>query len=351
VTQSGQAAGEDATAPIFIVGSGRSGTALLARMLCAHPRIYICNELGFYFLHFLLPSKADGNDWLRYFMRTLFVRRLRLNPDQVRASLPQHLPRNQAHLILREVMRRKAARHGRVRYGDQTPAYVYFLDKLFADFPRARVICVVRDPRSTVYSLYRMPFAPASIISNCLQYERATAQALRHRHRILIVRLEDLVAQPRRVMQRVLAYAGEEWDERVLDHASHQPDAGEALPLPWQSQALEARLPRPNDWQDMPALHRAVVESLCRRSIRLFRYPAPPAAARPSIPALTAFAVQDLAAGLRSWWYLARLALHSRDVANLNDAETFRLFSKINPRAMALYPGLTMPRFPPPLDD
>src|SRR5229473_3096029 len=30
--------------PIFVVGTGRSGTTLLRFMLCAHPRIYITHE-------------------------------------------------------------------------------------------------------------------------------------------------------------------------------------------------------------------------------------------------------------------------------------------------------------------
>ena len=34
--------------PIFVIGTGRSGTTLLRQMLNAHPRIHITHEAGFY---------------------------------------------------------------------------------------------------------------------------------------------------------------------------------------------------------------------------------------------------------------------------------------------------------------
>ena len=43
-------------APVFVVGTGRSGTTLLRQMLDAHPRIHVTHEAAFYFYRVHPPS-------------------------------------------------------------------------------------------------------------------------------------------------------------------------------------------------------------------------------------------------------------------------------------------------------
>jgi len=99
-------------------------------------------------------------------------------------------------------MREKAALYGKPRFGDKTPGHAVCLPEIFTDFPDARVVHVVRDPRETVQSLQRMPWTPPSLVFNALYLADERNQIAKWRNRILEVRLEDLLAQPRPTMKR-----------------------------------------------------------------------------------------------------------------------------------------------------
>ena len=58
---------DSSLSPIFVVGTGRSGTTLLRTMLNAHPRIYLTHEASFYVAE-VAARRLDGRAWLeRYF--------------------------------------------------------------------------------------------------------------------------------------------------------------------------------------------------------------------------------------------------------------------------------------------
>jgi len=56
----------------------------------------------------------------------------------------------------------------RVRFGDKTPVNTQYIDRIFRDFPDARVIRIIRDPRSTAESLTVVPFGSPSILVTAL---------------------------------------------------------------------------------------------------------------------------------------------------------------------------------------
>ena len=173
--------------PIFVVGTGRSGTTLLRFMLSAHPRIYLTHEASFYVWESLLPK----DDFVESYLQTYSFRWMRVDPARVRARVVD--PGRSADAFT-AVMREKAAQYGRVRWGDKTPGHTHFLKRIFEDFPEAKVVHIVRDPRATVLSLCRMPWASKSPYANAVYCELDWKKAEPFRERMLQVRLEDLLA-------------------------------------------------------------------------------------------------------------------------------------------------------------
>jgi hypothetical protein len=342
---------DPALAPIFIVGTGRSGTTLLRLMLCAHPRIYVSHESMFYVWDRLFARHRSGDEFLRYYFQTFSFCWLGIDPADVLSQLPAvPLAREKVGDAFRVVMRIHAARYGRVRFGDKTLLYPGSLARMYADFPDARIIHIVRDPRGTILSLSQMPWASSSDFANAAIYETGREQVAPFRDRVLQIRLEDLLGEPRSTMERVLGFVGEPWDEAVLDHARHLPAADDMPPVPWLEPAGRSRAGPGVRWQDMPPVRIRLIETLCRKSLAAYGYapatlPSEPGrlrvlwAALASIPEAVCFA-----------FLYARLFRSCRRDPDcfFGDAASKRLFARLNPAAWSHYPGFKMPD-PPPL--
>ena len=112
-------------APIFVVGTGRSGTTLLRLMLNAHPRIHLTHEASFYVGRQFLPRRFSASDWLERYFKSFSFAWLLIHPDEIREDLalthPEGAPREAFPDAYRSIMRAKAAHYSRPRYRDKTP--------------------------------------------------------------------------------------------------------------------------------------------------------------------------------------------------------------------------------------
>lgn len=324
--------------PIFVVGTGRSGSTLLRLMLSAHPRIHISHEASVYVWNGLFPRGGSGEEFLRYYFRTFSFRWLGIDPSEVVARLPSPFPRAAVGELFRVLMQLHADKHGAPRCGDKTPSHAAFLGRIFEDFPDARVIQITRDPRGTAQSLRRMPWASASLVANCVAVESNCKQVLPFLDRILVVRLEDLLADPRVEMGRVLDHVGEPWDEAVLDHPNHLPESLDMPPLPWLMGSARPLGKPTESWRAMDPLTLRVVEGLCKQSLATFGYEPATLDDEPSKLRVIASALGGIPAALRFAFAYLRLGLHSRKPEGLDDARSKALFRRLNPPSWEMYP-------------
>ena len=79
-------------APIFVVGTGRSGTTLLRLMLNAHPRIHLTHEASFYVGRQFLPRRFSASDWLELYFKSFSFAWLMIHPEEVREDLARTHP-------------------------------------------------------------------------------------------------------------------------------------------------------------------------------------------------------------------------------------------------------------------
>lgn len=341
-------------APIFIIGTGRSGTTLLRQMLNAHPRIYVTHEAFFNTYAQYTPKTVPASQWLeRYFMTFSFAW-MRVDPAEVRSELPAELPRRRIAEAFRAVMRCKARQYDKPRYGEKSPLDVVNLARIFHNFPDPRVIYIMRDPRATVASLRRMPFATSSTLMNSLLCAQQLKLLQAHLKRIHTVRLEDLIADPGPVMQRVLEFVGEPWDAAVLDHIAHSP-TDDVAPFPWFESAKHKK-PRPDPgsppWQSKlsPAWVR-IIERTNSFGMKHFNYPIAELPREPGRLKQYLIQVGELpglaASGWRAWRMARRIRAHFEGRRLYDPQQAMEDHLKTNPRAWANYPGFEMPRVPP----
>jgi len=339
--------------PIYIIGTGRSGTTLLRQMLNAHPRIHILHESAIYFYRALAPRRAPVSQWLERYFETFSFAWLRLSRDEVRRALFARADATSDAAAVRTLLQCAAEQRGKPRCGDKDPLCTMSLDRIFAEFADPRVIYVSRDPRPTVLSLSRMPWAASGVLLNSLFCRLQFEQTKPYLDRILEVRLEDLAAAPRAVLESVLHFVGEPWDEAVLDHV-RRADRADVAPLPWfaaaqeQPPTIEAA---ERSWRTRLTLAEIhIIEQLTRPILKRYGYPLVDDAAgvgfNQAARAVLAERYKILPALRRALAYRRRLVRHMRGLERYPPQEALAASLQLNPAAWVYYPDLRLPRVP-----
>jgi Sulfotransferase family len=188
-------------APIFVIGSPRSGTTLLRLMLDSHPRISCGEET-----HFLRDLEAIvGRDW----------------PLVETYGLDRAWWLRQIRGLYLEFQANVLARTGKARWAEKDPTYTLILSFVEELFPDARYVHLLRDGHDVVASFrdrWGYTSAARAARSEWARYVRA-ARALATRldpDRYLELRYEGLVADPEPQARRLFAFLGEDWRPEVL---------------------------------------------------------------------------------------------------------------------------------------
>jgi hypothetical protein len=114
-----------------------------------------------------------------------------------------------------------AERIGATRWGDKSLHTEHSADRVFAEFPNARIIHMVRDPRDRYASVRARHGQELSRVGAATGRWLASARAgrrnqARYPDRYLIVRYEDLAQAPDRTMRQVCAAVGLEYTPGLL---------------------------------------------------------------------------------------------------------------------------------------
>ncbi|NBC11468.1 MAG: hypothetical protein GVY24_07010 [Planctomycetes bacterium] len=248
-------------APIIIGGSPRSGTTLLRVMLDSHHRLCCGPESE------LLFSPAARLDVL--------ADRFDLADDEL-AAIARRSPCRAA--FVEGLFDEYARRQGKARWAEKSPDNVHHLADIFAGFPEARFIHIIRDGRDTVCSLRTHPrhrvvdgqLIPRHTWRPIDQCARIWVDAVEAGlawsgdARCLELRYEDLVAEPRHAMGRVLGFLDEPWDEAVLHHEQVASSSRDVRKFPQNPEATGAIATTSlSRWQhDLGAEDRATVEQI-----------------------------------------------------------------------------------------
>ena len=335
-----------AAPPLFVVGSGRSGTSLLRAMLNAHPNLHLTHEASFYLDPRGKSLAADGRAWFERYARSFSFAFLGVSRSEVTEQLDA-LSTPTRRDAVEAIMRAAAAQRGKARFGDKTPAHAQHLDAISAEFPGARIVQVVRDPRAVVASLAAMPWATSSHGLNAFFAALQVKAVGRFGGEVCTVRLEDLIARPEEELRRVLAFVGEDWDPVVLDHTAHG-GGSDVPPFPWFAAAtrpVAAPAGPPKRVDLTPAWIRRV-ERTAAWTLREHGYERDTTIDEPTSAERLATHATDaphVAASITRGARVAVLGLR-RDPPPADEA--LAAVCSLNPRAWSRHPGFTLPPVP-----
>jgi ABC-type multidrug transport system ATPase subunit len=138
---------------VFVVGCPRSGTTLLQRMLDHHPDLAVANDT-----HFLVGAIRGMPPGIDPPLTEELVERALGHHHFHRLGIPEEAARESAEgsrtyrEFISALYSHLAAVRGKRLAGEKSPAYVRHLPLLFALFPWARTIHIIRDGRDVALS-------------------------------------------------------------------------------------------------------------------------------------------------------------------------------------------------------
>ena len=205
--------------PIFIVGTHRSGTSLLRRVLDAHRNI-ACPPESFWLAHYtriLDDDLAFDGFWNLGFDRQAAIGGLRQGAAHF----------HEAYRLAKK----------KPRWADKTPQYAEHLDTLWTLFgPEARFVFIFRHPLDVAFSVWKRGWKfvepTDDDVADCSRYvadsgQRQLAFLSAHPEAGHVIHYDQLVLFPETTLRRLCADGlNEPWDPMMLQHHQVPHDFG-----------------------------------------------------------------------------------------------------------------------------
>ncbi len=276
-------------ASLFIVGMPRSGTTLLAGLLSAHSRLAVAPETG-YFNWVWKPIERAGG-FLRWNLVEFHLKRWFQRPTLAPLKLAEsgamemfHHAWDKGqlthHLILESILGGYAANQGKEFWGEKSPEHFMYVPAIKSEFPDARIISIVRDPRDVHLSLAKVPWNRGNAFNHALQWREYQVMA---KHYIKLygssfyqLRYEDLIQNPSLELERLMQHIGLKFEPKMLEQYHRQP-LFDPSQEPWKNRARMPIDPENREkWrQGLKPDELGIFSRVCGRYLRQHGYELP----------------------------------------------------------------------------
>jgi hypothetical protein len=234
---------------IFVTGSSRSGTTMMSRILNNHSLIFTFNELHF-FEQLCEPSKLTEiisyNDAVKLCDKLIGVQEdgylLYKNKKKYFDSAEQivkAIPENERTpiKIFQNFLEYIVIKNGKQYACEQTPRNALYIGDILANFPDAKIIYMVRDPRSVLLShkyKWKRKFLGANkitLIEAIRSYfiyhpyttskfwvaaARESVKWQDHKN-VMFIRFEDLVENPDKLIKDMCHFLSINFEPQMLE--------------------------------------------------------------------------------------------------------------------------------------
>ena len=230
-------------APIFIGGTFKSGTSLLRAMLGQHSAI--ASGLETYWFDWDWSARESDS------MKVMYGRLAHFFDMSVAEVSGMAMASATAETFLATLMAEVARRQGKPRWAEKTPGNIAHADRIWAAWPDAKIVHIIRDPRDVFASLVEAKKwdSPEEFAD---RWVSTIGRGLRLKGEInpsassyLAIRYEDLIAAPEETMRRVIDFIGESWEPAAGQFSGRQEDFDKVLEATGKASTTLERLKEP----------------------------------------------------------------------------------------------------------
>jgi Sulfotransferase family len=142
---------------VFIVGSTRSGTTLLQRLVNAHPQIAVVHETHWIARYFekrtgLTPQGFVTPELIPKLLEYYRFPKMKVGREQLERLIDSDEPVSYPSFVS-AIFDLYGQRKGKSLVGDKTPSYVLNLPTLHGLWPKAKFVHIIRDGRDVCLSM------------------------------------------------------------------------------------------------------------------------------------------------------------------------------------------------------
>ena len=234
------------TKQIFIVGSSRSGTTMMSRIINNHRDVFTFKELHFFsrISGSRINKKIDRSKQIKLLARLFCVQEegVFTNKDisNYHSQSEEILSKDINYTpieVYDKFLSYFTSLKSKIVSCEQTPNNIYYIDDILQHFPNAKVINMVRDQRGVLYSQKnkwrrkllgskRIPFS--EMIRSYVNYHpiltaRVWALSLRctyhiqNHDRVSVVKFEDLLNNPKQTVHDLCKFLDISFNDKMLE--------------------------------------------------------------------------------------------------------------------------------------
>lgn len=222
--------------PVFIIGSGRNGSTILASILNNHPALFFPPEqyiLPYAIMKWHLYRHSSwekfSNNIINDFLdsnKTQFWNFSDLKIKQLRKTIHElrNENRNVANLIeiiFTQYYNNKS--NELIYFGDQSPLTTQFIPYVINEFKESKFIFLIRDARDVILSYSKFLNNPASNPKYAAWKWNDSIKSyqwlIKHKKKqVILVKYENLVNEPDKELKRIIKFLGLDHNKSLLDY-------------------------------------------------------------------------------------------------------------------------------------
>lgn len=259
----------------FIVGVGRSGTSLLQSILASHSKIDLPPETGFVRQNILSWEKNTDLTVGEYIVKNAKLNRLKevlegYKEKTYQTDIDFYTTFSENYV---DSMKKSLV-------GDKDPRLIEFIAATSILFPEARFIHLVRDPRDVLLSKKKAEWSKGKpgwyhVFANYVQLKMGEWQGQKlSEGQYLSITYEDLLAAPKKTVEKVCAFLNVEFEESMLSFQDKAKELVSDEEKQWKKETMGPLLKNnTGKWKGKLTDKEVVLtEELCKQAFRIGKY-------------------------------------------------------------------------------
>jgi len=205
--------------PVFVIGSARSGTSILSRLIRDYLYVSFGTESQFiirFYKRLQYYGSLQNDTNLKKLLSDIGEERCfqrwkkfgyQIDLDRIYSRIEEKSYTG----VLSAIFTDLAIHNGMARWGDKTPEYIYDLDILHELFPTAKFVHIVRDGRDVALSTFKTHFGAKNIGVAALEWNRQMACVSLFKKKVpqnqlIEIRYEDFLTDPFKIFTELISF-------------------------------------------------------------------------------------------------------------------------------------------------